>query len=49
MDNAANTETTRVLNFMTFPHRGKEVRATPGVSGGAAIPSVATPLWMLRA
>ncbi|KAG0931184.1 hypothetical protein G6F31_016843 [Rhizopus arrhizus] len=38
MDNAANTETPRVLNFMTYPHRGKEDRTTRGVPGGATIP-----------
>ncbi|MNR34278.1 hypothetical protein D3C85_1520380 [compost metagenome] len=43
MDNAANTETTRVLNFMTYPHRGKEIRAAFGTPGGGMIPSVIPP------
>jgi hypothetical protein len=43
MDNAANTETTRVLNFMTYPHRGKEIRAALRASGGGMIPSVNPP------
>ncbi|MNT66052.1 hypothetical protein D3C72_2040860 [compost metagenome] len=49
MDNAANTETTRVLNFMTYPHRGKESRAAPCAPGGGTIPCVAPPFQVLRA